>query len=197
MQLPGRRRRKPADWNPEAGVFWVYAIRSESSGIIYVGQTNDLVWRVRQHTDPDISRSLYTKRVAGPWTLVHPHPGGEVQRPEEARAGFELPLGVRHRLHRRPVDSVPPLARLPRPEHLLDVASAPPQRAWCHSSPPMPFPARAATLRSSASGRGSIGPARARRPRRRDARNYRGRLTACFPAPVALLDPLAQRCAMR
>jgi len=52
-------------------VFWVYAIRSESSGIIYVGQTNDLAGRIRQHNDLEANRSVYTKRSAGPWRLVH------------------------------------------------------------------------------------------------------------------------------
>ena len=65
MHDPRSSPAKPADWNAEPGVFWVYAIRSEPGGGIYVGQTNDLVGRMRQHNDPDTNRSLYTKRFAG------------------------------------------------------------------------------------------------------------------------------------
>ena len=46
-----RRRRinreKPPDWRTEAGKFWVYVIRSEGTGKLYVGQTNDLEGRLR------------------------------------------------------------------------------------------------------------------------------------------------------
>jgi len=69
-----RRRRinreRPADWRTEAGKFWVYVIRSEASGKLYVGQTNDLEGRLRQHNDPTNTRSLYTKRNHGPWILA-------------------------------------------------------------------------------------------------------------------------------
>ncbi len=68
---PTADRKKPRDWHAEPGVFWVYVIRSEASGKLYIGHTNDLAGRVRQHNDPARNRSLYTKRQAGPWTLVH------------------------------------------------------------------------------------------------------------------------------
>lgn len=68
-------------------MFWVYAIRSDTRGIIYVGQTNDLVGRIRQHNDPDTNRSPYTKHVAGPWTLV-PEESFPTRRQAMARERF-------------------------------------------------------------------------------------------------------------
>jgi putative endonuclease len=62
---------KPCDWDAQPGAFWVYAIQSEVDGAIYVGQTNDLAGRVRQHNDPTTNRSRYTKRHPGAWRLVH------------------------------------------------------------------------------------------------------------------------------
>ncbi|MBI2115729.1 MAG: GIY-YIG nuclease family protein [candidate division NC10 bacterium] len=64
-------RQKPADWRAEPGRFWIYVIRSETSGGLYVGQTNDLEGRLHQHNEPDSARSLYTRRNPGPWTLAH------------------------------------------------------------------------------------------------------------------------------
>ena len=63
--------KSPPDWRARPDTFWVYAIRSESRGVIYIGHTNDLAGRLRQHNDPAANRSLYTKRVAGPWVLMH------------------------------------------------------------------------------------------------------------------------------
>ena len=68
-------------------MFWVYAIRSESGGIIYVGQTNDLAGRIRQHNDLEANRSVYTKRSAGPWRLVHQE-RFPTRREAGARRGF-------------------------------------------------------------------------------------------------------------
>jgi putative endonuclease len=38
---------------------------------MYVGQTNDLAGRLRQHNAPGTNRSLYTKRGVGPWDIAH------------------------------------------------------------------------------------------------------------------------------
>ena len=38
---------------------------------IYIGQTEDLARRISQHNDPEYRGTLYTKRHAGPWRLVH------------------------------------------------------------------------------------------------------------------------------
>jgi putative endonuclease len=62
---------RPADWRGQPAVFWVYVIRSQSSGMFYVGQTDDVQGRVRQHNEPQKNRSLFTTRNLGPWVLVH------------------------------------------------------------------------------------------------------------------------------
>ncbi len=46
-------------------------IRSEATGKLYIGQTNDLAGRIRQHNDPETNRSLHTKRSRGPWVLEY------------------------------------------------------------------------------------------------------------------------------
>jgi putative endonuclease len=70
-----RRRRinrpRPPDWRSEQGAFWVYVIRNQATGKLYVGQTSDLDGRLRQHNDPNNTRSLYTKHTPGPWVLAH------------------------------------------------------------------------------------------------------------------------------
>ena len=50
--------------------YWVYAIRSRSTGRIYIGQTEDLQRRLSQRNDPYSTLSLYTKRIKGPWDVV-------------------------------------------------------------------------------------------------------------------------------
>ncbi len=62
---------RPADWQSQPGVFWVYVLESKATGKRYVGQTNDLRSRVRQHNEPATNRSLFTGRDAGPWILIH------------------------------------------------------------------------------------------------------------------------------
>ncbi len=74
---------RPSDWRSEPAKFWVYVIRSETSGRLYVGQTSDLAGRLWQHNDPDNTRSLHTKRNPGPWILAHTE---EVSSRREAMA---------------------------------------------------------------------------------------------------------------
>ncbi len=50
--------------------FWVYVLQSETTGKVYIGQTNDLRLRLSQHNDPNFQRTLHTKRNQGPWKLV-------------------------------------------------------------------------------------------------------------------------------
>ena len=38
---------------------------------IYIGQTQDLERRLREHNDPDDHTTQYTKRYPGPWRLLH------------------------------------------------------------------------------------------------------------------------------
>ncbi len=47
--------------------YFVYVLRSVSNGRFYVGQTQDLVERLRRHSE---GRSYYT-RSRGPWVIVH------------------------------------------------------------------------------------------------------------------------------
>jgi len=50
--------------------FWVYILRSESTGRYYCGQTKRLDERMREHNDPEYATTLTTKRFPGPWELV-------------------------------------------------------------------------------------------------------------------------------
>jgi putative endonuclease len=47
-------------------MFWVYGIKSESSGRIYIGQTSNLERRMKQHNSAKV---LSTKNDC-PWSLV-------------------------------------------------------------------------------------------------------------------------------
>ena len=51
--------------------YYVYILQSEATGRYYIGHTDDLVRRVRQHNDPDYKGSKTTKRFQGPWQLVY------------------------------------------------------------------------------------------------------------------------------
>ena len=51
-------------------MFWVYILKSESTGRFYCGHTSDPHRRLRQHNDPDYRLSKTTKRFEGPWQLV-------------------------------------------------------------------------------------------------------------------------------
>ncbi|MCH9001559.1 MAG: GIY-YIG nuclease family protein [Planctomycetes bacterium] len=48
--------------------FFVYIVENPS-GKFYVGQTEDLGRRVKQHNDPAHNQAKYTTKHAGPWTL--------------------------------------------------------------------------------------------------------------------------------
>ena len=49
--------------------FFVYIVENPN-GKFYVGQTEDLDRRVRQHNDPSHSEMKYTTKHTGPWELV-------------------------------------------------------------------------------------------------------------------------------
>jgi putative endonuclease len=49
--------------------FHVYVLESATTGERYVGQTQDLDGRLRQHNDPADRLTLHTKRRRGPWKL--------------------------------------------------------------------------------------------------------------------------------
>ena len=52
-------------------MYFVYVIRSESTGTIYTGQTSNLLKRLAEHNDPTSYSSRFTKRVPGSWVLVY------------------------------------------------------------------------------------------------------------------------------
>ncbi len=51
-------------------MYWVYVLRSQSTGRFYCGQTSDLEKRVAQHNDPNHTFTRTTKVFDGPWLLV-------------------------------------------------------------------------------------------------------------------------------
>lgn len=51
--------------------YYVYILRSETTGKTYIGQTSDLEKRLAQHNDPACRFTMYTKRNAGPWKMIH------------------------------------------------------------------------------------------------------------------------------
>jgi putative endonuclease len=52
-------------------MYCVYVIRSQSSRKTYIGHTQNLEKRLREHNDPDCHSSKFTKRFSGPWVLVY------------------------------------------------------------------------------------------------------------------------------
>ena len=50
--------------------FFVYVLKNPE-GKIYIGQTQDLQKRLKEHNDPDCRSTLHTKRHPGPWRLFH------------------------------------------------------------------------------------------------------------------------------
>lgn len=52
-------------------MFYVYVIKSESTGKIYIGQTSNLEKRIARHNGLLPSRSKsYTKINKGPWNII-------------------------------------------------------------------------------------------------------------------------------
>ena len=52
-------------------VFYVYILRSQKSGKLYTGQTNNLARRLLEHNDPLHNVRKHTSRHEGPWVLIH------------------------------------------------------------------------------------------------------------------------------
>ncbi len=53
-------------------MFTVYAIKSASSGKIYIGQTIDINLRLEQHNSDGVKHlGRYTRQNKGPWKLIH------------------------------------------------------------------------------------------------------------------------------
>ncbi len=51
--------------------FYVYILKSESTGRFYCGYSSDPARRLAQHNDPEYQLSKTTKRFKGPWKIVH------------------------------------------------------------------------------------------------------------------------------
>ena len=52
-------------------IFWVYVLFSKTAEKRYVGQTDDLDRRVREHNDPSHNPMKFTSKHPGPWVLVY------------------------------------------------------------------------------------------------------------------------------
>ena len=51
--------------------FWVYVLFSETAHKRYIGQTDDLDRRVREHNTPEHNPMKFTSKHPGPWVLVY------------------------------------------------------------------------------------------------------------------------------
>ena len=51
--------------------FWVYVLFSETAQKRYIGQTDDLGRRVREHNDSQHNTMKFTSKHPGPWVLVY------------------------------------------------------------------------------------------------------------------------------
>jgi predicted GIY-YIG superfamily endonuclease len=52
-------------------MYYVYAIKSITTGKIYIGQTDDIEKRLRQHNDISLDKSSFTKLQGEKWELVY------------------------------------------------------------------------------------------------------------------------------
>ena len=52
-------------------MFTVYVLQSKSSSRIYIGQTENLEKRLRQHNDKDFDKRSYTKLSGKEWEVVY------------------------------------------------------------------------------------------------------------------------------
>ncbi len=52
-------------------MYYVYAIKSQSSNKIYIGSTNNLERRIVEHNDFQQSKLHFTRKNAGPWIIVY------------------------------------------------------------------------------------------------------------------------------
>lgn len=52
-------------------MYYAYVVWNKSKDKIYIGQTDDLDKRKKQHNDPNFDKKSYTKHNKGKWILVH------------------------------------------------------------------------------------------------------------------------------
>jgi predicted GIY-YIG superfamily endonuclease len=79
---------------------FVYVLQNPD-GKIYIGQTDDVDFRVQQHNDPDHRLTRTTKRFRGPWKLVyseqHESRSGALAREKALKSG-QGRAWLKHRL---------------------------------------------------------------------------------------------------
>ncbi len=51
--------------------FWIYILKSESTGKMYVGHTSDIERRLKEHNDKEHGKLRYTRKQKGPWALIY------------------------------------------------------------------------------------------------------------------------------
>jgi putative endonuclease len=51
--------------------YFVYILKSKSTGQFYIGHTDDLTRRIIEHNNPDYLGTKYTKLHKGPWICVY------------------------------------------------------------------------------------------------------------------------------
>lgn len=52
-------------------MYYVYILHNEESDKIYIGQTDNLERRLKQHNDSEFDKRSFTKLNKGKWKLVH------------------------------------------------------------------------------------------------------------------------------
>ena len=52
-------------------MFYAYILISESTGKLYIGQTDNLMRRLCEHNDPTHNPKKFTTKQKGPWKLIH------------------------------------------------------------------------------------------------------------------------------
>lgn len=55
-------------------MYYTYILQSEATGRYYLGSSDDLERRLRQHNDTRYTGSRTTKRFKGPWRPVYSEP---------------------------------------------------------------------------------------------------------------------------
>lgn len=52
-------------------MFYVYVVYNRNSNKIYIGQTDDLLKRVKEHNDSNNKTHAFTQRFLGNWELIY------------------------------------------------------------------------------------------------------------------------------
>ncbi len=72
-------------------MFYVYIIWNPKHARYYIGQTEDLEKRLRQHNDPSNDMSKFTKKFDGGWQLIyseeHSSRAAAMKREKELKSG--------------------------------------------------------------------------------------------------------------